>query len=113
MTSNKHFFQYGIFNIKVGSQIRFWEDIWLGQTTLHEQYPALYSIVRHKGDTLSTVLGTNPPNVCFRRSLIGPRLVSWNNLLLRLSTIQLSEGVDELKWKLLVVNFLWTQCIEL
>ena len=66
-----------------------------------EQYPALYSTVRHKGDTISTVMEDYPPNVSFRRSLIGPRLLSWNNLLLRLSRIQLSDGVDVFKWKLL------------
>src|SRR4051812_12911649 len=82
MATKKHFFRFGAFEIKEGSQIRFWKDKWLGQTTLREQYPALYLIVRHKGDTISTVIEDNPPNVSFRRSLIGPQLVSWNNLLL-------------------------------
>src|SRR3954467_11328790 len=101
MATKKHFCRFGAFEIKDGSQIRFWEDKWLGQMPLREQYPALYSIVRHKGDTLSRVMEYNPPNVSFRRSLIGPRLLSWNNLLLRLSMIQLSDGVDDFQWKLL------------
>ena len=83
MATKKFLFPYGSFSIKDGSEIRFWEDRWLGTTTLREQYPALYNIVleRHKSDTLSQVLETFPPNVTFRRDLVGPRLASWNELL--------------------------------
>jgi hypothetical protein len=55
---------------------------------------ALYALVRHKGDTLAHVLGSNPPNVMFRRTLFGPRLVSWEALLLRLANIQLTTQKD-------------------
>jgi hypothetical protein len=87
MATKKHFFGPGTFSIKDGSEIRFWEDKWLGATSLCEQYPALYSIVRHKGDTIAKILETSPPNVSFRRDLSGQRLVSWNALLLRLANI--------------------------
>ena len=90
MATTKYFFGYGSFSIKDGSEIRFWEDKWLGDTTLREQYPALYNVVRHKGDTIAKVLESFPPNVTFRRDLIGPRLQSWNILLQRLTTVQLS-----------------------
>jgi hypothetical protein len=48
MATKKYLFTLGSFAIKDGSEIRFLEDKWLGNTTLHEQYPALYYIVRHK-----------------------------------------------------------------
>jgi hypothetical protein len=48
MTTKKIFFGLGSFSIKDGLEIRFWEDIWLGNATLREQYPALYSIVHQK-----------------------------------------------------------------
>ena len=70
MATKKFFFPHGSFSIRDGSEIRFWEDIWLGQSTLKEQYPALYSIVRNKSDTIAKVLDTFPPNVSFRRSLL-------------------------------------------
>ena len=70
------FFHYGSFSIKDGSEIRFWEDKWLGSATLREQYPAMYNIVHHKGDSIANVLESFPPNVTFRRDLIGPRLQS-------------------------------------
>jgi hypothetical protein len=56
MATEKFFFGLGSFSIKNGSEIRFWEDKWLGNATLWEQYPALYSIVRHKGDTIATIM---------------------------------------------------------
>jgi hypothetical protein len=88
MAMKKFFFGVGSFSIKDGSEIRFREDIWLGNATLCEQYPALYSIVRHKGDTIAKVLETSPPSVAFRRNLSGQRLVAWNALLQRLANIQ-------------------------
>jgi hypothetical protein len=100
MATKKHFFGHGKFSIKDGSEVRFWEDKWLSATTLREQYPALYAIVRHKGDTISHVLEFNPPNVTFRRNLYGPRLVSWEVLLQRLAHVQLTEGKDEFHWNL-------------
>jgi hypothetical protein len=71
MATKKYFFGLGTFSIKDGSEIRFWEDKWLGATSLHEQYPVLYSTVRHKGDTIAKVLETSPPNVSFSRDLFG------------------------------------------
>jgi hypothetical protein len=100
MATKKFFFGYGIFSIKDGSEVRFWEDKWLGATTLREKYPTLYVIVRHKGDTIAHVMESNPPNMMFRRSLIGPRLVSWKALLQRLANIQLTNGKDEFRWNL-------------
>jgi hypothetical protein len=93
MATKKFFFRYGTFSIKDGSQIRFWEDSWLGNSRLSEQYPALYSIVHHKSDTIALVIATSPPDMNFRRDLIGPRLVAWNTLLQRLESIQLSTGL--------------------
>jgi hypothetical protein len=75
MATKKHFFGLETFSIKDGSEIRFWEDKWLGTTSLREQYPALFNIVRHKCDTIAKILETSP-NVSFKRDLSGQRLVS-------------------------------------
>ena len=66
MATKKFFFSFGSFSIKYGLEIRFWEDKWMGNTTLREQFSALYNIVRHKSDTLASVMATSPPNVSFR-----------------------------------------------
>jgi hypothetical protein len=89
-----------LLSIRNGSEIRFWEDKWLGNTTLREQYPALYNVVRHKSDTLAKVMESSPPNVTFRRSIVGPRQASWNALLQRLDSVQLTQGSDVFRWNL-------------
>jgi hypothetical protein len=43
---------------------------------------------------------TSPPNVAFRRSFIGPRQTSWQELLQRLELVQLTQGVDVFRWNL-------------
>ena len=81
------FFRFGSFLIRDGSEIRFWEDTWLGNTPLKDQYPALYNIARGKSDTIAVVLSQSPPNVTFRRDVLGPRLASWQALQERLAII--------------------------
>ena len=54
----KDFLRFGIFIIKDGSEVRFWEDIWLGNRPLQEQFHQLYNIVRKKQDTVAEVLRT-------------------------------------------------------
>jgi hypothetical protein len=95
---NKHFFGLRTFSIKDGSEIRIWEDKWVGNTSLREQYSSLYNIVRHKGDTITKILETSPPNVSFRKDLSSQRLVSWNALLLSLVNIQLQPVHDVFRW---------------
>ena len=60
MATKKYFFPNASFSIKNGSEIRFWKDRWLGQTTIREQYPALYDVVRYKGYTLAKGVGYIP-----------------------------------------------------
>jgi hypothetical protein len=100
MATKKELFPFVSFSIRNGAEIRFWEDRWLGTTTLREQYPALYNIVRYKGDTLQKVMESSPPSTMFRHDLIGPRLDSWNELFQRLDSIQLASETDELRWSL-------------
>jgi hypothetical protein len=75
--------------------------MWLGNTTLREQYPGLYNIVHHKNNTITKVMKTSPPNLMFRRDLSGQRLVAWNVLLLRLANVHLQNGSDGFCWNLL------------
>jgi hypothetical protein len=100
MATKNVFFRHGTFSIRNGAQIRFWEDAWLDNAPLSEQYPALYRIARRQGDTIATVMATSPPNVTFRRVLLGQRLVAWNTLIQRLGDIHLSPEPDEFRWNL-------------
>ena len=97
MHTKNSFFRYGTFLIKDGSEIRFWEDTWLGNIPLRDQYPALYNIARGKSDTIAVVLSTSPPNMSFRRDILGACLASWESLQECLAKIQLVDGHDEFR----------------
>ena len=76
MKMKQEFLKFGTFIVKDGSQVRFWEDRWLGNITIQEQYPQLYNIVRKKHDTVADVLSIQIPNISWRRDLIGNKLIS-------------------------------------
>jgi hypothetical protein len=67
---------FGVFKIRDGTQVRFWEDIWMGSTPLKTQYPCLFSIARSKKDTLADVFSSSPPNFSWRRALVGSKLAA-------------------------------------
>jgi hypothetical protein len=83
-----------------GSDTRFWEDIWLGDTSLAQQYPALYNIVQRKNVLVATVLAQNPLNIAFRRAFNENKWNQWINLCQRLMMVQLTNTPDKFVWKL-------------
>ena len=97
--SKTDFLRFGTFIIKDGSQIRLWEDAWLGNSPLRIQYPQLYNIVRKKQATVAEVLSTQIPNLSWHQDLIGSKLVLWNNLISRLANIMLSQDRNQFKQK--------------
>ena len=64
-------FIVGLFSIGNGQSTRFWEDMWLGDVPLAEQYPLLYNIIRRKNVLVADVLAQSPLNIEFRRTLTG------------------------------------------
>ena len=100
MKVKQDFFRFGTFKINNGSQVRFWEDVWLGHRPLKDQYPGLYSIVRQKFVTIAEVIQPTYINLAWRRSLIGPKLVAWNHLSARLADTTLTQTDDEFYWSL-------------
>jgi hypothetical protein len=85
MNAKDQFLNFGYFILQNGAQIRFWEDKWLGDSTLKEQYLNLYIIVRNKSATVANIFSTRPLNILFRRSLVDANLRSWHNLVLRIA----------------------------
>jgi hypothetical protein len=88
------FFKRGFFRVGDGTSVRFWEDVWMGDTPLSHQYPSLYNIVQHKNVLVSTVLATDPINISFRRGLNNNKWVQWLHLCQRLTTINLTSEPD-------------------
>uniref|UniRef100_A0A453FQN4 Reverse transcriptase zinc-binding domain-containing protein n=1 Tax=Aegilops tauschii subsp. strangulata TaxID=200361 RepID=A0A453FQN4_AEGTS len=96
MRTKDLFFRRVKFLIDNGMSTRFWEDTWLGETPLAIQYPTLYNIVQHKQDYVGTVFQTIPPNIQFRRALVGERWAAWMHLVRRLIDVQLSDQPDSM-----------------
>jgi hypothetical protein len=94
------FFQKGYFKIGNGATTRFWEDIWLGESSLATQYPSLYNIVNHKNVLVAHVLAQTPLNISFRRVLSGNKWTSWLHLCQRLMMVNLNDEPDCFMWKL-------------
>jgi hypothetical protein len=94
------FLSLGSFKLASGEEICFWEDQWLGNLTLMEQYPNIFNIARKKSAIVSDVLQTNPYNASFRRALLGVKLHEWQSLVARLVNISLVDGQDNFIWVL-------------
>ena len=94
------FLSLGKFKLDNGTQIRFWEDKWLGSQALKIQYPTLFNIVWKKQATVADVLNSTPLNVSFRRALVGNKLLEWQSLVARVAFINLNEGQDTFFWNL-------------
>ncbi|PNT75038.1 hypothetical protein BRADI_1g26771v3 [Brachypodium distachyon] len=67
---------------------------------LRDQYLGLYEIIRNKHDTIAQVLSHSPPNILFRRDLVGPKLQAWNRLVPRLGAIKLTQDREVFRWNL-------------
>jgi hypothetical protein len=70
-------------------ETEFWEDTWLGNKSLAQQYPSLYNIVQRKQVSVANVLSHNPLNICFRRTLTENRWNMWLHLVHRLMNVHL------------------------
>jgi hypothetical protein len=61
-----------------------WEDAWLGDSLLANQYLSLYNIFRAKDVTLADVLSRSPLDIRFTRALRGDKLDSWVSMFQKL-----------------------------
>jgi hypothetical protein len=90
----------GSFDIKDGTNTRFWKDTWVGDKPLKVTYPSLYNIVRDRHATVSKVMSACPLNISFRRALVGNKLLDWLNFVAKVSNVELVDGSDYFKWNL-------------
>lgn len=100
MKVKDQFMRFRSFRLNNGQQIRFWEDVWIGNVSFQQKYPSLYNIVRKKNDIVASVLSSVPLNVSFRRSLQDNDLRNWNELVMSIMHIQLNDNKDTFKWNL-------------
>lgn len=63
------------FNLRDGSQIRFWEHTCLGNKSISYRFANLFNILCKKHATIAEVFNTISLIVSFGRALIGSRLL--------------------------------------
>jgi hypothetical protein len=85
------FFNRGSFKVGDGTSVRFWEDIWLGNAPLADQYSSFYNIVQRKNVLVANFLSHNPLNIEFWRVLNGNKWNDWLHLCQRPTTVNLSN----------------------
>jgi hypothetical protein len=100
MNIKDEFFKRGSLVVGNGQNTRFWEDTWLGDLPLKDQYPTLYNIVNHTNVTVAHVMGSTPLNIGFRRALSGNKWDRWVHLVTRLMMFQLTDVEDAFRWSL-------------
>jgi hypothetical protein len=98
MEVKKLVLERGRFQVKDGSQSRFWEDLWLGKKLLMEKYPTLYNIVRKKKVSVGQVLSITLLNIFFRRALVGDNWDKWLRLVESVLMVHLNDHRDSFRW---------------
>jgi hypothetical protein len=68
------FLNLGHFQLDNVQNVRFWEDRWLRNSTPKELYSTLFAITRKKHIYVTSVFSIIPPNISFRRGLVGNNL---------------------------------------
>lgn len=80
--------------MECGQQIRFLQEIWLGDKLFTEAYPDLCRNVRKKDDARGGkyILRPTPLNVSFRRGLVDANHTSWVDLVSKVVQVHLANG---------------------
>lgn len=82
-----------------GAHIKLWEEKWLGNSMLKENYPSLYQISCDPTSTIFLYRENNAWSILFRRNLHDWEFEDLLSLLSRLETCQVNaQNVDQLKW---------------
>ena len=84
------------FEVNNGKNVRFWEDVWKGDTP----FPRLYDLSNDKSKVVRDVYDGVNWHINFRRALGVQDLESWEELMDRLEGVQLNEESDKVRWAL-------------
>jgi hypothetical protein len=84
----------GSFMIRDGTQIRFWEDTWVGNDPFKRQFPTIFNIVHDPHATVASVMSDEHYNISFRRALVDVKLREWLELIGKINNVTLDQGSD-------------------
>jgi hypothetical protein len=76
--------------------VRFWEDLWLGTSSLAIQFWELYCIVNEQGKTIAELWDGVDLKCNFRRCVDSRLMEMWEEFISIAQTLELSDIDDEL-----------------
>jgi hypothetical protein len=82
-----------------GSKIRFWEDVWLGSSSLVIQYWEVYSVVNGQNRTIREIWDGTNLKCTFRRRVDRRVFDLWEVVCVIAENLVLSGEDDELIWQ--------------
>nr|CAE05420.1 OSJNBa0035I04.8 [Oryza sativa Japonica Group]CAE05959.1 OSJNBb0088C09.18 [Oryza sativa Japonica Group]CAH66490.1 OSIGBa0076I14.11 [Oryza sativa] len=94
------FLSCGSLKVHNGTQVRFWEDKWNGNTPFAARYPALYNLVINKNESVAVVMSKRPLKVSFRRAMVGHNLKAWLEVVSKVISIKLTEQNGTFLWEI-------------
>jgi hypothetical protein len=100
MKVKRDFLRFDSFKVKDGSHVRFWEDVWLGSSTLRTQYLILYNIAKPKNISIAEVLCLSLPNLSWYTDHVGRKVTTWNELFSHIANLTLQNETDVFHWNL-------------
>lgn len=81
-----------------GRMIKFWEDNWLGNSSLAIQYWDLYVLVNEKNKTVHYLWDGSDLRCTFRRTVSDSLYRKWEEVVQLATTITLGDEQDEMIW---------------
>lgn len=81
-----------------GKNVKFWEDNWLGSSSLAIQFWDIYTIVNEQGKTVQELWDGNELRCTFRRTVTQTQLHLWDEIVQLASTISYNGEQDEMIW---------------
>jgi hypothetical protein len=82
-----------------GVRVRFWEDLWLGSSSLAIHYWELYCLVNEQNTSIAELWDGENLKCTFRRYVDVRLLSMWYEVVDIASTLELSKDEDELIWQ--------------
>lgn len=94
------FYRYAKKKLGDEKNTRFWEDVWIDDKALKDEYPRLYDLCFDHDITTAEAILKGWMGFKFRRTLLGGTLEPWNNLKDRREETGMGSGKDRVKWVL-------------
>jgi hypothetical protein len=90
----------GSFKIRDVTQIRFWEDTWVGNNLFKHQFSTIFNITHDPHAMVTRVMNDEHYNISSRRALVDDKLREWLEMIGKINNVTLYQGMDMFIWDL-------------